>query len=271
VIQPHQDLSGLWLPLVRRLTYTCPSWVVWKNADAAFAGSGDVDSAAPMREWGLVAGEFRAWSSEVGLGPVVVCMHPPRTMFLLSVDRERATFAELDVLARKYFRGWTLFSAEDLLPLAQVDDRGFRVIRPGAQALILLLTNGARWGGRRDQKGMSRRRIPQLLAEDLQGALMAAGLMKLPVEAVRRLADAVVGGSWDRRAMLRIEASAVARSFTEPGILAQRVRFKLLSKQRCPVLKSIFYDDRRIPGGVDQWLEEVARTHTVYWDDGNHG
>jgi hypothetical protein len=257
--------------LVRQLSVEFPRWVIWKNADAAFAGSGDIDSTAPMADWTRILDRFRAWAAQAPLDPVVVCTHPPRTMFLLAVDREEGTFAELDVLARKYFRGWTLFTAEDLLPLTRMDARGFRVVRPGGQGLILLLFNGARWGGRSDSAGQKVRHVPELLAEDRQGVQKAAQQFGLPLRSVRRLADSVVAGSWDRRAMLEIERSAILRAFTEPNILARRIRFKLIVKRACPVLRSVFFDDRRIPGDVDGWISDVGQTHAVYWRNGQHG
>ena len=39
-----------WLPLLRRLTELSPAWGVWKNADRAIAGYGDIDSiSSPSR------------------------------------------------------------------------------------------------------------------------------------------------------------------------------------------------------------------------------
>jgi hypothetical protein len=261
------DRSTLWLPLLRRLTAAFPGWVIWKNADAALSGSGDVDSAASRAQWDPIVKEFRNWAEGFDLEPVVVCTHPPRTMFLLGMDRGRSTFAELDVLGRKYFRGWTLFRAEDLPPLASMDPRGFRVLRPGAQALILLVMNGARWGGRRDAEGLVKRNVPELLAEDRDGLVEAAGRFGLPVSPVRRLAESVIAGSWDRRSMLQIEGAAMAKAFSEPNILARRIQFKFVVRKHCPVLKAVFQDDRHISGDVEAWLREVSRTHTVLWKD----
>jgi hypothetical protein len=259
-----RDHAALWLPLVRRLTESFPRWTIWKNADAAFAGFGDVDSAAPMEDWGSIVGEFRRWAGANGLGPVIECRHPPKTMFLLAVDRETSTLVELDVSGRKYFRGGTLFRAEDLEPLSLLDERGFRSLRPGAQGLILLLTNGMRWGGRPDPEGLRKRRIPELLAGDLPGALEAARRFGLPVGRVDRAIGSLVGGSWDRRSLLFVEGAAIAGAVADPGILLRRFRFRLATKKSCPVLRAVFYGDRKIPGGVDNWLREVGRTHPVY-------
>jgi hypothetical protein len=261
---PVADRTALWTPLVRTLTREFPDWTIWKNADAALAGSGDIDSAAPARDWDAIVIAFRRWAHACGLGPVVECRHPPRTMFLVALDETRRTFLELDVLGRKYFRGGTLFRAEDLIPLSQLDHRGFRVIRPAAQALILLLCNGLRWGGRQDIAGIRKRRIAALLEADLDGVGDAARCLHLPERAVRAAALRLLNGEWDRRSMLTIEGSALLRSFREPRVIASRVRFRTFSKKSCPLLRAIFYGDRVIPGDPESWLRELRRGHRVY-------
>ena len=53
---PASDRTALWLPLLRRFTELSPRWVVWKNADAALAGVGDIDAAAPESDWPALEG-----------------------------------------------------------------------------------------------------------------------------------------------------------------------------------------------------------------------
>jgi hypothetical protein len=258
------DRAALWTPLIQTLTREFPDWTIWKNVDAALAGSGDIDSAAPQRDWDSIVLTFRAWAREWGLGPVIECRHPPRTMFLVALDSSRSTFLELDVLARKYFRGGTLFRAEELLPLARLDDRQFRIIRQPAQALILLLCNGLRWGGTPDFGGIRKRHVVALLESDLDGVREAARCLHLPEGPVMTAVEALLAGKWDRRSMLMIEGSAMLRAFREPAIIASRVRFRAFSKKGCPLLRTIFYGDRLIPGDPDAWLREVRKDHPVY-------
>jgi thymidylate kinase len=265
----HEDMSDLWLPLLRGLTEVSPDWTVWKNADDALAGHGDVDSAAPISDWQVIIEEFRKWAAQHELGPVVVCKHPPKTMFLIALDRKRSTFLELDVLGRKYFRGWTLWRAEDLPSLSRMDERGFRCLRPGAQALILLVGNGLRWGGRPDRAGLEKRRVEALLRSDPDGFRSAARVFGSSDKALLGGASAVMQGRWDRGAMLRLEAWALIKALAEPGIVFARAKFRLFTKKRCPVLQSVFYGDRRIPGDVDEWLKTVAVSHEIYGSTGS--
>ncbi len=258
------DRTALWTPLIQTLTSEFPHWTIWKNADAALAGSGDIDSAAPARDWDAIVLAFRSWAAAYGLGPVIECRHPPRTMFLVALDESRRTFLELDVLGRKYFRGGTLFRADELGPLNEIDDRGFRAIRPAAQALILLLCNGLRWGGRPDFAAIRKRNIVALLRADFEGVRAAARCLRLPEGPVVDGAQALLNGQWDKQAMLQIEGSALLRSFREPAVIASRIRFRAFSKKGCPVLRAIFYGDRVIPGDPEAWLCEVRRGHRVY-------
>lgn len=252
-----------WLPLLRRLTAEVPSWGIWKNVDAALAGSGDVDSAAPESRWPAITEAFVAWAAERGLGPVIACTHPPHTLFLVAIDRERGTFEELDVLARKYFRGSTLFHAADLATLFELDGRGFRRIRPGAEGLILLVQNGARWGGRPDRSGLARRPIAELVSRDHEGVRMAARAFGLPEGPAAAAADAVASGGWDRRAVLALEAASLRHALREPRIILRRAWFRGISKRACPVLASVFGAERRIEGDVDAWLRRAGAGHRV--------
>jgi hypothetical protein len=261
---PVADRTAPWIPLVRQLTGEFPNWTIWKNADAALAGSGDIDSAAPLGDWDAIVLAFRQWAGDFGLGPVVECRHPPRTMFLIALDQSRRTFLELDVLGRKYFRGGTLFRAEDLVSLCGLDERGFRVIRPAAQAFILLLCNGLRWGGRQDPAGIRKRRVVELFESDRDGVGEAARCLHLPIRAAVAAVGSLLSGRWDRRSLLTIETAALFRALAEPQVIVSRARFRAVSKRRCPLLRSVFYGDRAIPGDAETWLREVRRTHRVY-------
>ena len=256
--------QSLYVPLIRRLTEEFPAWTVWKNADAALSGSGDIDSAAPLHDWDAIVRAFRAWAGDVELGPVIECRHPPKTMFLIAVDQTHRTFLELDVLGRKYFRGGTLFYAEDLIPLARRDPRGFRVIRPAAQAIVLWLCNGLRWGGRLNAADLKNRHVIELFQQDLGGISEAARCLRLPEGAVLEAVEHLLHGSWDRASMLKIEGSAIFRALASPGILASRARFRLWTKRSCPVLRTVFFAGRSIPEDYDSWLREVRRSHRVY-------
>jgi hypothetical protein len=257
------DLAARWLALLRDLTIATPSWGVWKNADAAMIGDGDIDSSAPMAEFTAITDVFAEWARQQELGPVVVCRHIPRVMFLAALDPDRPTFYELDVLGRKYFRGAPFFVAEQLVPMMEQDARGFRRVRPGVEGVILLVQNGAHRGGAANTEGLARRGVRTLLTADPDGVRQAATLFGSAAGAALDLADAVVAGNWDRRAMQHLELHAVAKAVAAPTVPLGRLRLRLWTKRRCPLLRSVFFADRALPYDRRGWLQEVARTHLV--------
>jgi hypothetical protein len=256
------DLSGLWLPLLGELTDEFPRWGLWKNADRALAGHGDFDSTAPVEDWDAITAAFHRWATDRGYGPVVACSHVSGVLFLVALDPVRNTFLELDVNDRKYFRGWTLFRPESLSALMEVDARGFRRVRPGVEGVILLTQNGLKWGGRPDEEGLRRKRVAELLRDDPEGARAAAHLFGPAAGALTAAADAVASGGWNRSAVLVVEGWAILRALLAPQVLVTRLWAKRV-KRRCPVLRAIFTDGRRIPRDVDTWLASVAPEHPV--------
>jgi hypothetical protein len=258
------EFATLWLPLLERLTDVLPSWGLWKNADTALSGRGDFDSTAPVEDWDTITREFRHWAFDHGLGPVAACREVSGVLFLLAVDRENHTVFELDVNARKYFRGWTMFTPQDLLPVMEIDARGFRRVRPGAEGVIMLVQNGLLWGGRPDVEGLHRKDVSRFLASDPEGVRLASHLFGPARGALQAAARSVVEGAWNRPAMLAVEAWALTRALAHPGIVAGRF-LAPRRKRRCPLLKTIFTDGRRIDD-VDEWIRAVAQDHDVYHD-----
>lgn len=250
----------VWLPLLQELTQLSNDWVVWKNVESALSGYGDVDSAAPRDSWTGIADAFTAWAASNGLGPVVLCPHAPNLLHLVAL-REGEPFFELDLVARKVFLGSTLFVPADLRTLSEMDERGFRRVRSGAEGLIKLVGNGALRNGRANERGLVDKRIPQLLAGDQEGVRVAARLFGPAETSVLKLAASVVQGSWDRWAMLSLEAWFLLRAVKEPNSVVARLQFRQ-ARRSCPVLTAVF-SGRRVPGDVEKWLSEVGRTHEV--------
>jgi hypothetical protein len=252
--------SPPWLPLLRRLTEASSIWGVWKNADAALAGFGDVDSAAPESDWPMIQVEFGRWAKDCGFGPTVACQHVEGVLFILALLPDEPTFLELDVNAKKYFRGWTMFTAEDLVPAMEIDERGFRRVRRGVEGVIHLVQNGLRWGGRPNIEKLDRKRVREALRADPDGVRVAARLFGPAEASLLRAARAVSVGGWDQSAMLALEARCTARAFLQPGVLWGRARSRSI-KRDCPLLRAIFTDHRRLPADRTTWLSRVEETH----------
>ena len=258
------DRTDLWLPFLRRLTDTFPRWAVWKNVESALAGTGDVDSFAPPGDWTAIQQVFLEWAGEQGMGPAVICRHIPQGPHFVTFQPGAEHIVQLDVKERGTFRGSTLIDAETLLPLTEIDDRGFRRVRPGVEGVIKLCMNGVLRGGRANWDGLESKRVAQLLQSDPEGVVAAASLLGPAEEALLRGARAVEQGSWDRRAMATVEAWSLLRSAGEPQVPLSRVWFYKVSGKRCSLVQLIRQHDRRVPEDLDGWLALLARNHEIH-------
>lgn len=250
-----------WLPLLLALTQDQPRWLVYKGADSAFHGTGDVDTVAPREDWDAITSIFTGWAIDQHLGAVVRCDHVPNVLHLVALDPHSPFFFEMDVNCRKIFLGSTLFRPPDLLPHTCTDPRGFRHLRPGIEGLVKLVQNGAHRGGRPNWEGVRAKGITELLASDPEGVALGSHLFGRGARSVNRLADAVVRGEWDRAAMMKVEAHCVARSVREPDAVAMRLRFRRV-RAACPLLRAVF-SGRSTPDDREAWLTEVGREHVV--------
>ena len=255
--------AELWLPFLRYLTDQYPGWGVWKNVESALHGHGDVDSLAPPWDWPAIQRDFGAWVRERELGPWIVCRHVPQGPHLVAVPPGDAYLLQLDVKTRATFRGSTLVRANDLRDLAVVDPQGIRRLRPGAEGVVKLLSNGMRPGGMADPVGLRRKGVVGLLASDPEGARALAERLGPMTGPLRAGIEALLSGGWDGAAMRRVERMALLRALAEPGTAASRLWFQHVLKGRCAVLDRIRNHDRSIPHGRERWLDAVSRNHRV--------
>jgi hypothetical protein len=237
---------------------------VWKNADLALAGDGDIDSAAPESEWQTIQSEFVTWARDFRLGPVAVCGHIGGGTELIAVPDEATSFVELGTKAKRFFRGSTLYRAEDFEALAQLDPRGFRRLRPGAEGLLKLVLQGFHWSGAANERALKEKQIVELLRADPAGVQAVAPLFGVAQGAVLAAARAATEGRWDRRALLAVEARQLVRGLGAPRPLIRRARFKLAGGKPCAVTRAMFGARRRIPDDRQAWLAEVRRDHQMY-------
>ncbi len=253
-----------WLPLLRRLTGLSSEWAVWKNADLALAGDGDIDSVAPMHEWAKIEREFRIWAEELDLGPVARCPHLGGGMELIAIPPGAAEFLELGTKAKRFFRGSTVYRAEDFKSLMELDSRGFRRLRPGAEGLFKLVLQGFGWSGAPNRSAIKQKQVLELIRSDPGGVQEAAELFGVARTAVLAAADSAIAGSWDRRALLFLQGRQLARGLLAPRAVMRRAQFRLVGKRRCAIARVLFECHRRVPAERDAWLREVQSNHAVY-------
>ena len=253
-----------WLPLLRRLTEVSPEWAVWKNADRALTVSGDIDSISPPSDRFLLLGEFSRWAEHYAMGPIFVCRHLPGSVLGVAV-RERRELVELQLCEEAIFRGSPLFTANDVTTLVEMDSRGFRRLRPGAEGLLLLFHNGLKHGGRPALDGVKAERLVRLLKSDPAGAAAATMLFGTVQSSAARLTEAVLSGNWDRRAALRVELWSLARARKNPSLLAERTLYRLRGSRYCPLLP-VLRTGRVIGTDVDRLTRRAYQTHEAVDD-----
>jgi thymidylate kinase len=249
--------AEVWLPLLVELTECCPAWTVWKSADEALLGTGDVDAVAPRTSWPSIESIFRKWASERGW-PVVVCRHIPWTLNLFAlVDRE---LLQLEVKSKVSFRGAVHFTAADAVLVSELDDGGFRRLRPGAEGLIKLTLHGLRRGGRPNRQALEHHEVAKSLREDPSGAVGMAHAFGFARRASIRAAEVFAAGDWDRRAMLTVEGWAAVRAIAQPHVTLQREWFRRVRRRRCPVLQAVYAHQRTLPEDENVWLGHARAT-----------
>jgi hypothetical protein len=252
---PQRDPAGRWLPLLRDLTNMSESWCVWKNADRALAGSGDVDSAASYAEWDALAPVHQAWARSNQALAGVACRHTPGLLSLVVVVPDSEFLLQFDLFAETFWRGSRLFTAEALAPLTVLDSRGFRRARPGVEAVFVFLFNGVRRMGRPNVEVLRDKPVVEFLRSDWDGAMAATRAIRAPGSLVHAL-EAVRDGGWDARAVLSLETGALARSVRRDAAIG-RLRFRSHVRfAPCPVNRAL-RNARRVPGDIEAWLGSI--------------
>ena len=251
----------LWLPLLRRMTDEVPDWIVWKGAEAALTGTDDIDAVCPRASWPDVERVFTDWAQTAGY-PVAICTHVPWTINLVALVEDGHALLQMEVKDRSSFRGSVQFTARRLQPLAVLDPRGFRMLRPGAEGVLKMTLHGLRRGGLPQAHELAEHDVAGLIRSDPEGADGAARVFGRAAGDVRKAAQALASGGWDRPAMQSVERSAARRAPLQPQVAVQRVWFRSVTRPRCVLLQTI-YGGRRIAGDPQAWLAKVGQSHRV--------
>ena len=161
--------------------------------------------------------EFLAWARELNLLPVALCRHIPGGRNLIAAPVGSKTFLELSIKHDKAFRGSTLFVLDDLLAMSEMDERGFRKLRAGAEGLLKLVLNGSKWLGRPNVEGLKAKHVRELLVSDPDGVASLFGRVR-PRRRRRRatsrrpLSTVVgTGARWRRSKRARSETACAIR------------------------------------------------------------
>jgi hypothetical protein len=178
-------------------------------------------------------------------------------LILVACAGEKPTrLLQLDVYSHHLFRGAPLVAANELVPLARLEEQGYRRLRAGAEALLLLLRRLPRGG--RVLAPPVREPILELLRSDPAGAAELAALLGFPPRALR----AFEAGGWDRRSSFAFELRAASRLLLHPAELRACIGLDYRRLQGCSLVRAL-ERGRRVEGDRSEWLSMIARTHRI--------
>ncbi|HWE81789.1 MAG TPA: hypothetical protein VG265_09070 [Gaiellaceae bacterium] len=239
--------------LMTRLTLADPAWAVWKSVERAVTGAGDIDAVAPRSAWPTLTAAVAEWARAERLGPTIVCRHLPATQ--VDVVCAGSALVQIDL----HERAAGVAGAETLTRMTELDDRGFRVVRPGARALLVLLSRARR---RRASllRDDDRREIESLVASDPEGAQALAAELGPLGWLLPRVLRELEKGNTSSRAALELELFHLSCALRDPRQRLSWARYRL--GRKCPVLTALG-SGRRVPDDRSRWIESVKRTHPV--------
>lgn len=261
--QQGEDLGAAWLPLIVQLSQQFPDVAVWKNADPALRGVGDIDLIAPRHRWAIIEGQFADWAADQGLRRLPPCFHSPGVMQLVAVTDGDTRLWQLDVKERLTLHGACVLVAADLLELMEMDDRDFRRLRPGAEGLLKLVTNGMTLTGAPKEDRLVKERVVELLRNDVDGAAAASRLFAPAGRLAQIAAETAARGGWHRLAMTAVMGRVLIRALRHPAVAYRQVVFRVADARRCPLIWAIVENDRRAPDPAHAWMRAVADAHAV--------
>jgi hypothetical protein len=242
------------------MTAKHPDLVVWKHLERALRGQGDVDAAAPARDGAAIRADAQAIAGRtLAASHVILCDHiaDKKLHFFVQPDRLPQLF-EFDVCSQPS-RGLAPWASPDLmLPLATMSGEGIRRLRPGAEAVVLLVYHGLSPSGLARPRGREAALVDFGLAEDREGAERACAT--LPPRPARRALAALIGhvseGRWDSTLASRAYAGFVVASCAHPRFSARRLglRAQLAAGRECVMSVLARREGRLVP---DSGLETL--------------
>lgn len=251
--------SVSWVPLLQDLAGTDADMAVYKNAERALVGDGDVDFLAPRARWPEIEEAFARWGGIHGLDVMPACRHRPYAMYLVAADHDGGLL-QLDVRDRVHFRRATLVTAEDAAPMYESHALGFRALRPGAEGVLKLFLRGMGPRGELLEESAAKYSIRELVRDDPEGAeSMAACFLPAPDDAlavVRSLAD----GRWDSARARSMSRSFAMASLRDPVTLTRLAMFRR-ARRTCPLLRWVLRNGQARPPRLEDWMGEVREAH----------
>jgi hypothetical protein len=256
--------AAVWLDLLETLTAARLPLVLLKNIESTLTGTGDLDVLVPAAAMDRLVQLVRCWATERAAG-VVACRHIPDGPHIIVAIKGYPHAFVLDAKCRRTLFGGSIITYEDCAELTVAGPAGTLALRPGAEAAVKLLLYGLDRHLAVRTAVLARHRVSEQLAADPPGLALAARRLRAGQPNVDRLVRCANGetGSWP--AGLLTIATLVGAGLRQPLVAGRRIGYKALLRRRCPAMRMVKFDRRRLPDDLDGWLERCARTHSEVW------
>lgn len=147
----EEDLTNI----LKDLTSEFDTLVFWKHLDRGLAGSGDIDSIAPEEVAVQVCERFSKLAAETWSDVELIfrCRHAPgvHPVFIVR-QNDFPSLIQFDVSFRPSRMGLPWLNPNSLAEFSMLNDRGIRVLYPGALAIVLAFLYGIQRSGRTKMK-----------------------------------------------------------------------------------------------------------------------
>lgn len=235
--------------------------VVWKHLDRSLRGHGDVDAVAPEQDLLAITQEaITIAAATLGATHAIVCDHVPnvRLHFFVQPHRLPQLF-ELDIWMQPSRGSARWADPRSMMPFAIRGAHGIRYLRPGAEAIMLLVYQGLSWQGQNKLAGEERETIERGLSDDIEGAYEACSVFPpWPARSgLKKLIRCLQEGSWSRKYALEAFGGFVIAGIAHPAFAVRQGmhRAQFIRGRECLMFKLMRRHRRELPpGGVDTLL-----------------
>jgi hypothetical protein len=245
--------------------------VVWKHLDRSLRGQGDVDATAPEQDVPAITQDaISIAAATLSATHTILCDHVPsaRLHFFVQPHRLPHLF-ELDIWMQPSRGSARWADPCTIVPLAILGVYEIRQLRPGAEAVMLLVYQGLSWKGQNRLTGEEQETVERGLADDLEGAYEAC--RAFPPRPARAALLTLVGrlhhGTWSRKYALQAFGGFALAGLAHPDFAARQAmhRVQFILGRECLMFKLMRRHHRQVPPyGVDTLLNAArASGHIV--------
>jgi len=256
---------------LRELTRRHDRFVVWKHLDRSLHGYGDVDAVAPEPDVPAITQDAVSIAAvTLGATHAILCDHVPsvRLHFFVQPYCLPQLF-ELDIWMQPSRASARWADPRRMVPFSILGLHGIRHLRPGAEAIMLLVYQGLSWKGRDKLAGEELKTIEKSLLDDLEGAYEACRtLPPWPARsALLKLVGCLRQGAWSRKDALQAFGGFALAGLAHPNFAVRQAmhRVQFIRGRECLMFKLMRRHGRQVPpDGVNALLDAAhASGHAV--------